>query len=206
MEEVIRSAGRPRDAKVDAALLRSTQELLLQHGFDRVSVDAVAAHAGVGKAAIYRRWPGKTALVVAAVTALNQVPRLPDTGDLRDDLLACAHTFVRNSRTQRVLAGLMTAMVHDEELRTAAHAAMGGPFTELFHQVIARAVACGEVAASVDTAAVSQVFPALAFHRGAALGLPVDDGFILQTVDHLLLPLLIGTSPRRTRGRGAASQ
>ena len=74
MVETQRSAGRPRDAKVDAALLTSTQDLLLEEGFDRVSVDSVAARAGVGKAAIYRRWSGKTALVVAAVAELNRVP------------------------------------------------------------------------------------------------------------------------------------
>lgn len=190
MVATTRAAGRPRDAKVDAALLRCTQDLLLEEGFDRVSVESVAARAGVGKATIYRRWPGKTALVVAAVSALNQVPPVPDTGNLRDDLLACARTFVRNERTQQVLAGLMTAMVHEEELRTAAHAVMGGPFTELFHQVITRALERGEAPPSADTTTISQVFPALAFHRAAALGLPVDEEFVLTVVDHLLLPLL----------------
>lgn len=175
---------------MDAALLTSTQDLLLEEGFDRVSVDSVAARAGVGKAAIYRRWSGKTALVVAAVTALNEVPPVPDTGNLRDDLLACARTFVRNERTQGVLAGLMTAMVRDEELRTAAHDAMGGPYMQLFHQVITRAVDRGQASRAADTDAISQVFSAMAFHRGAALGLPVDEEFILRVVDRLLLPLL----------------
>lgn len=185
-----RSAGRPRDAKVDAALLRSTQDLLLGQGFDRVSVESVAAHAGVGKAAIYRRWSGKTALVVAAVADLAQVPHVPDTGDLRGDLLACARTFVRSQRTQRVLAGLMTAMVHDEQLRTAAREALSAPFTALFHQVISRAVERGQILGSPDTDSVSGLFPALAFHRGAALGLPVDEEFVVRVVDRLLLPLL----------------
>jgi AcrR family transcriptional regulator len=195
MAETQRSAGRPRDAKVDTALLTSTQDLLLEEGFDRVSVDSVAARAGVGKAAIYRRWSGKTALVVAAVAELNRVPPVPDTGGLREDLLACARTFVRNERTQRVLAGLMTAMVHDDELRTAAHDALGGPFTRLFSEVMTRAVERGQALASADAEAVSQVFPALAFHRGAALGLPVDEEFVVRVVDNLLMPLL---RPNRT--------
>lgn len=186
----IRSPGRPRDAKVDAALLRSAQDLLLEQGFDRVSVESVAAHAGVGKAAVYRRWSGKTALVVAAVSDLAQVPPVPDTGSLRGDLLACARTFIRSERTQRVLAGLMTAMVHDDDLRTAARDALGGPFTTLFHQIITRAVQRGQVPASADAESVSEVFPALAFHRGTALGLPVDEVFVVRVVDNLLLPLL----------------
>jgi AcrR family transcriptional regulator len=185
-----RPAGRPRDANVDAALLRSTQELLVEQGFERVSLDAVAARAGVGKAAIYRRWPGKTALVVAAVADLAQVPPVPDTGDLRDDLLACARTYIRQGRSQRILAGLMTAMVHEEDLRTAAREAIGGPFTALFHQVITRAVERGQVPTTADVTSISEVFPALAFHRSAALGLPVDEELILRVVDRLLLPLL----------------
>ncbi len=190
MTEIVRTAGRPRDAGVNAALLKSTQELLLEQGFDRLSVDAVADRAGVGKAAIYRRWSGKTALVVAAVVDLAHVPPMPDTGTLRGDLLACARTFIRNERTQRILAGLMTAMVHQEELRLAARDAVGAPFTELFQKVITRAIERGDVPRSADPVLVSEVFPALAFHRGAALGLPVDEDFVVRVVDRLLLPLL----------------
>ena len=62
----------------------------------------------------------KHALVVAAVANRNRVPPF-SAGSLRDDLLACARTFVRNERTQRVLAGPTTAMVHDRRLPTAAH-------------------------------------------------------------------------------------
>jgi len=190
MSDSARPAGRPRDAKIHTALLASTQELLLEQGFDRLSVDSVAARAGVGKAAIYRRWPGKTALVVAAVVDLTQVPPVPNTGSLRDDLLACGRTYVRNGRTQRILAGLMTAMVHQPELRTAARDAVGAPFTELFRAVIARAVERGDAPPSADPVSVSEVFPAMAFHRAAALGQPVDDDFVVRVVDRLLLPLL----------------
>jgi hypothetical protein len=56
--------------------------------------------------------------------------------------------------------------------------------------VITRAVERGQALASADAEAVSQVFPALAFHRGAALGLPVDEEFVVRVVDNLLMPLL----------------
>lgn len=186
-----RAAGRPRDASVDAALLTATEELLVEQGFDRLSMDAVAARAGIGKAAIYRRWSGKTALVVAAVASLARAPELPDTGSLRGDLLAAAGTYVRDQRTQRVLAGLMTAMVHNDELRAAARRAIGEPFSELFRGVIARGIARGQVRASASAASVGEVFPAMAFHRGAALGLPVDEEFVIEVVDSVLLPLLV---------------
>lgn len=186
----MRSAGRPRDPGIQVALLTATQELLLEQGFDRLSVDSVASRAGVGKAAIYRRWTGKTGLVVAAVADLAQAPPVPDTGSLREDLLACGRAFVRTRRTQQILAGLMTAMVHEAELRAAARDAVGAPFSQLFRAVIARAVERGESPASIDLEAVSDLLPGLAFHRSAALGLPVDDTFVVRVVDHLLLPLL----------------
>jgi len=186
----VRPAGRPRDEKLHAALLAATQDLLLEQGFDRLTMDSVAARAEVGKAAIYRRWPGKTALVVAAVTDLTQVPPVPDTGSLREDLLACGRTYIQNQRTQQILAGLMTAMIHQPELRTAARDAVGAPFTALFRTVITRAIRRGHLSTTVNPEVVTDVFPAMAFHRAAALGLPVDDQFVVQTIDLLLLPLL----------------
>ena len=56
-------------------------------------MDAVARRFGASKATIYRRWPGKTALVVAAAAALFTPPEVPDTGDLREDLLACGRAY-----------------------------------------------------------------------------------------------------------------
>lgn len=191
-----RPAGRPRDGSVDIAVLVATQDLLLEHGFDRVSIDAVAARAGVAKATVYRRWPGKTALVVAAVADLAHVPPVPDTGSLRDDLLACARTYTRNERGRRVMLGLMTAMVHHAELRAAAREALGAPFAALFHTVISRAIERGDASPRSSPTAIGDVFPAMAFHRGAALGLPVDEDFLSGVVDELLLPLL-GRDPER---------
>lgn len=190
MSMMERTPGRPRDAAVDASLLAATQDLLLEQGYDRLSLEAVASRAGVGKPAIYRRWSGKSALTVAAVLDLTPVPPLPDEGSLRADLLACARTYQQSERTHKVLAGLMTAMVHNDELRAAASQAIGMPFQHLFEQVITRAKERGEVTGPDNTAIVAGLFPALAFHRGAALGLPIDDAFILQTVDQCLLPLL----------------
>lgn len=185
-----RRAGRPRDEHLHAALLTATQELLLEQGFDRLSMESVAARAGVGKAAIYRRWPNKTALVVAAVADLAQAPPVPDTGSLREDLLACGRTYIRTTRTQQILAGLMTAMIHQPELRTTARHAIGGPFTALFHTVITRAVDRGLISAAASAATVADVFPAMAFHASAALGQPIDEPFVIRVVDDLLVPLL----------------
>src|ERR1700694_507257 len=79
--------GRPRDPHVDAAIRQATLDLLVEEGFARMSIEGVANRAGVGKAAIYRRWDSKTALVVEAIHDLVK-PHLdwPCSDDIRADL------------------------------------------------------------------------------------------------------------------------
>lgn len=186
-----RSAGRPLDAGVQAALLRATQELLIEEGYERLTCDAVAKRCGASKATIYRRWPNKLALVIAATEDLFPALEVPDTGDLREDLLACGRAYLKeDGRSQRVLTSLHTAARHDPALRAAAREALGTPADRLFHQVLGRAVATGQISAGVDVHTIAEVFPGIAFHYTAALGWPVDEALILRVVDHVLLPSL----------------
>ena len=185
-----RSAGRPLDAGVQAALLRATQELLIEEGYERLTCDAVAKRCGASKATIYRRWPNKLALVIAATEDLFPALEVPDTGNLREDLLACGRAYLQeDGRSQRVLTSLHTAARHDPALR-AAREALGTPADRLFRQVLRRAVATGQVSAEVDVQTIAEVFPGIAFHYTAALGWPIDETLILRVVDHVLLPSL----------------
>ena len=186
-----RPAGRPLDAGIQAALLRATQDLLIEEGYERLTCDAVVKRCGASKATLYRRWPNKLALVIAAATELFPVPEVPDTGDLREDLLACGRVYLKeDGRSQRVLASLHTAARHDPALRAAAREALGSPADRLFGEVLTRAVAAGVISESVDIGIVAEVFPGIAFHYAAALGLPVDELLILRVVDKVLLPSL----------------
>lgn len=186
-----RAPGRPLDATVHACLLRATQDLLIEQGFERLSVDAVAKRCAASKATIYRRWPSKTALVVAAVVDLFPPPEVPDTGDLREDLLASARAYLfEDGRSQAVLVSLLTAARHDPALQAAAHPALGTPFSDVFTQVLTRAVERGIVAPDRDIATIGQVFPALAFQVVAARGQRVDEELIRRVVDGVLLPAL----------------
>ena len=83
-----RRQGRPRDPAVDEAILTATLEVVTDLGFGGLTVEAVAAKAGVGKATIYRRWSTKEELVVAVAEELMSHETLPDTGSLREDLVS----------------------------------------------------------------------------------------------------------------------
>lgn len=90
--------GRPRDACAEARILDATLELLSEVGFAGLTVDGVAIRAGVGRATIYRRWPSKGALLLAASQCLVGDVAEPDTGTLRGDLLALTSGLVEHLR------------------------------------------------------------------------------------------------------------
>jgi AcrR family transcriptional regulator len=186
-----RSAGRPRSDAVHAALLLATQDLLIEVGFDRLALDAVAARAGTSKPTIYRRWKTKADLVVAAVADAKPVPAVPDTGSLREDLLACARAYtVGDDRTHRLLAGVLSEMARDEAIRVAAAENLGQPYTQLFIDVLRRAVTRGWIDSGTDIDTAAAIFPAFAFHRVAVEGKPVDDELVDRVIDGVVLALL----------------
>ncbi|MFD4179517.1 TetR/AcrR family transcriptional regulator [Rhodococcus sp. NPDC058514] len=191
-------SGRPRDADRDRALLVATQELLAEIGYDRLSIDAVAARCGAGKATVYRRWAGKPELVADAVALLHEVAEAPDTGDLRTDLVLMAKSWLNpNFRRDAVAGGLLTAMVHDRGLRDAVNQAISVPHREVFATVVARAVERGEVPGDRDIDLIGTALPAITFHRLAVMAAPVDLAFIERVVDGVVVPALTsgGSSP-----------
>ena len=99
-EEDIRvRAGRPRDPACDAAILQAALDIFAEQGYAGVSIDGVAARAGVGKATIYRRYSSKAELVVEAVRCGAQIDDwLPDTGDLRADLTSMMQPLIDRLR------------------------------------------------------------------------------------------------------------
>src|SRR5579859_7686549 len=86
-----RRPGRPRSALAERAILEATLELLAEVGIEALSIEGVAARAGVGKTTIYRRWESKEELIVAAVRRLQVQAPIVDTGNFRADIQAIAH-------------------------------------------------------------------------------------------------------------------
>ncbi|PZG08036.1 TetR family transcriptional regulator [Nonomuraea aridisoli] len=99
--------GRPRDAEVDRKALRAAIELYAELGWAKFTLDAVARRAGIGKAAIYRRWPTRERLVAAALEQALVLPVIAvDTGTLREDLRGLAHAMMAYYLGPHGLAGL----------------------------------------------------------------------------------------------------
>ena len=85
--------GRPRSARADRAILKAALDLLIEQGFDLMSMEGIASRAGVGKTTIYRRYASKEEVVAAVLSQVHTPMEMPDTGDLLQDLLQVAEAF-----------------------------------------------------------------------------------------------------------------
>lgn len=114
--------GRPRDPRIDAAVLRATVELLAETGYPGLLVSAIAERAGTSKPAIYRRWPSKAHLVHEAVFPIGAATEVPDTGSLVGDVreMVCRTAkFLTTPAARAALPGLIGEMAADPTLHTA---------------------------------------------------------------------------------------
>jgi AcrR family transcriptional regulator len=151
--QVRRGRGRPRDPETDDRITTAAAELLLQRGFDRTTVDDVATRAGVGKATVYRRWPSKEDLAVAAMETLYsaEMPE-PDTGDIRADLAASYRSVLAFVNTPEGEAFLRTSIA--ESVRDDRIAALHRESTErreaASRETFERAIARGQVRPDID--------------------------------------------------------
>jgi AcrR family transcriptional regulator len=194
--------GRKREASRDDALRQAALEVLAEVGYDRLTVDAVAARAGAGKATCYRRWAGKAELVVDAVSHMKARLEQPDTGTLRGDLIALtshAHDADDSFRVD-VQAGLVSGLVRDARLREVFAEHFVGPRKAVFRTVFDQAVERGEIAPVPDVELLSDIVPSMIFHQMILTGRPPDAAFILKVVDDIVLPLAAAPPPsgRRT--------
>ncbi|HZD69246.1 MAG TPA: TetR/AcrR family transcriptional regulator [Actinomycetes bacterium] len=146
--------GRPRSQRAHEAILNATLELLLEEGFTRMSIEAVAERAGVGKATIYRRWPSKADLVVEAVACMKEQLFVdPDRGSVREDLLFLARQAFRpreSGEVTELMLRLASARAHHPELQDAFMRHIVGPRRQIVAGVLRRGVERGEVRSDID--------------------------------------------------------
>lgn len=129
------SGGRPRDASIDQRVLSVTRELLLEVGWDELSVRMVAVRAGVGRSSLNRRWSSKAELVLHAI--LGETPDLsPFSGtDLAgwiEWVVRGSHELYSSSHVREAVPGLLLALRENDEMRKALWANFSGPAVQLF--------------------------------------------------------------------------
>ena len=176
----------------ECELLAVTLQLLQEHGYDRLTLEAVATTAKASKATLYRRWPTKAELVLAAFvegTRENKVE--PDTGTLRGDLLSlgeaiCAHVSAHASTIRAVLVETsriaeLDAMMHEQVLDERK---------AYMKHVLARAVERGEIAADAITEDLWDVLPGYLIYRAVLTGRSPGPETVAHLVDDVLLPSL----------------
>lgn len=145
-------AGRPRDTRIDGAILQAAAELVVEVGYSNLSLAAVAERAGTTKTALYRRWPSKAELVHEAAFAVppNAVTAPPGdaAGDLRA-MMAGARDAFTSPVVRAALPGLIADMARNAELTARIMERFEGLFEVMRHWV-ADSVSRGEARAGVD--------------------------------------------------------
>jgi AcrR family transcriptional regulator len=179
----------------EAELLGAALDVLRETGYDRFTVDAVVARARASKQTVYRQWPSKADLVVAAfATAVADTPILPDGGSLRDDLLLLLSGLLDELRNLvDVIAGLVGELRRNPELAAAMQDSYINARRRLMLEVFLRARARGELSTDVDVDLLWQLAPAMLFFRVLLAGQPIDEELPRKLVDQVVIPLAAGT-------------
>jgi AcrR family transcriptional regulator len=188
------------DRSLDTAILGAVLEGLAERGYDQMSMDDVATRARVGKAAIYRRWPSKAAVVADAIAhwrrGLGSV-RPPNTGSLRGDLdaLAAAAPDLNEAQVSmmKVVIGVATAATRDPVLAAALDDLVLSQPRRMISVVLDNAVARGEIPAERDIALIADAALGLNVLR-AITGRPIDRVFVRRVLEDLILPLATAPS------------
>ena len=197
------SVGRKRDHLLDSKILDATLDVLAKVGASGLTMDLVAARAGAGKGAIYRRWRSKSELVIDAIAHLKRghidLPNLPDTGTLRGDLLALFKPLPKRERDRwsKVMSALASLVGQDQSLSDAANDVVVEPWVEAHLALMRRAAGRGEIPASADVEVLSRIVPIVAAYRTLVLRKDFDSDFLTTMIDCVILPA-IGLKSHKT--------
>jgi AcrR family transcriptional regulator len=179
---------RRRGAVLETAILDATLEELAENGYPQFTVDAVATRAGASKNSIYRRWPTRADLVLAAVRGrMISSETLPDTGELRGDLLATLRQAAEqfNGPVGEALRTVVFEAVTDDWLQDRGP----GAATGLMRALAERAGERGELDPTKITERALEAGPALLRYHFLFRGTPIPDQVVVQIVDEVIIPL-----------------
>ncbi len=183
-----RAVGRPRSERVHGAILSATLTSLAEDGWSGLSMEGIARRAGVGKAALYRRWKSLEEVVTAAVDEMVSEIEIPDEGSIEADLLELMHQAVALYRgvSGRMMPGLVAAMAQHESVARAVRKGFLAPRRRALGRVLERAVARSELRGDLDHELALDFLGGPLFYRLLITGGPLDDALARGTVDVML--------------------
>jgi len=169
-EQAGRRTGRPRSTEAHQAILDTTLSLLSTQGFEAMSIEEVAARAGVGKTTIYRWWDSKEALAIEALQCLYARHPIIDTGNLRHDLTAMMKDFIQlleddKSQIECLTFKLLGELKTHPELFQIFYSRIVEPRLQYFLQMIERAQARGELRQDLDPLVLIGLFAGPCFYH-----------------------------------------
>ncbi|MEW2524508.1 TetR/AcrR family transcriptional regulator [Streptomyces sp. NPDC047071] len=192
-----RAGGRPRSAEADTAILEATREALVDLGWTKLTLGDVATRAGVAKTTLYRRWAGKSELVVDAVAELFDELELPDSGSLATDIESVVLQFAAllgRPETKTALMAVVAESTTDAPLRERVRGSIVERQKRLVLEGRQRAQARGELPVEPDATAAARtadlIFDVIAgavVHRALVSAEPVDPAWA-----HSFTLLLLG--------------
>ena len=187
--------GRPRDPRIDGAVLRATVELLAETGYSGLLVSAIAERAGTSKPAIYRRWPSKAHLVHEAVFPIGAATEIPDSGALWDDLREMVRrtmAVLTTPAARAALPGLVGEMAADPTLLSALLERFDDIITGGLAERLERAAARGEVRADITAAELASAMAGITLLSLLTRPTDLDDAWVDRTTILLLKGILKG--------------
>ena len=180
------SAGRPRDPRLDAAIIDATVDLLTERGYNELSLAAVAERAETTTAAIYRRYGSKSELVTKAVFRTDGDDVVADTGDLEADLTTMIRWSVEKLQRPAALAAII-GLLGESKSERKKNVVESRSATQLTAERLERAKAAGELRSDVDAELLASLIDGPVLH--VVLGgmtTPIDDSWIAQLVQVVL--------------------
>lgn len=193
-------AGRPRDPRIDSAILRATAELLAENGYANLTLAAVAERAGTSKTALYRRWSSKAELVHEAAIPAHPTALATPGGDIAVDIramLAAARDVFTSPVTRAALPGLIADIAVDPDLQERVMARLAGLFGAV-RERLAEAVRRGEVRADVDPDRLVEVIGGATMMRVLMrTGEVLDEHWVDQTTAIVVNGVLPREGPTR---------
>ena len=170
-------------------ILDATRELLVEGGVQNLTIEGVAARAGVAKTTIYRRWRSKDELAFAVLLELVDLLAVPDVGNTRNELVYLVESVIRVLSTTlmgAVMQGLASDLASDPERQSAFREQVVGARVVELRRVVERGIARGDLRPDADVDLMYELLLGPVYFRLLLSGGPLEEGLAKRLVDAVL--------------------